>query len=531
MQKKRCEAIRPSGHVDRRRRSRRFLAATIVVLSFLSTGVLAAVEQQTTKTHAPPEALERFADEVSQLEQRLVADAADGRLDDHSLFRAALIASGVAREKTLARYDRQYDKLVEQLRRSRSVTSANTPSTRAEAVFEFLHARLLRGQYRINCTDVRDALDAGHYNCVSASVLFNCLAEAVGLEVCGLEIPGHAMSRLMVGDASLDIETTCPDWFRLKHDPDKRAASVENTLGAAAVADRREARAVSPVQLVAMIYYNRGVDLLARQRFAEAASANAKALQFDPQSTTAWGNLLATINNWAIARGNAQRFAEARDLLGQALALDPQYESFTTNYIHVHHQWVEHLCEAEQFEEAQDVLAAAEADQPELPFFRHASIDIYRRWARSVFDRDELDAGFAILDAAASRHGACSEVLQMEEAAVNDCGLARLEAGRFESAIRLFDRGLARRPDSELLSGNRRVAVMRWAEPAFDQGDYAEAIRRTTHGAMTGQLHPSLQNNIRYGYQRWTAQLRAAGNRAEAEKIERRTDSNPFLGP
>ncbi len=529
MRKKRYEAIRPSGHVDRRRRPRRFLAATIVCLSFLSTGPLGAVEQEATKALAPPEALERFADEVSQLEQRLVADAADGRLDDHSLFRAALIASGVGREKALAGYLRRYDKLVKQLQRSRSVTSTDEPLARAEAVFEFLHARLLRGQYRINCTDVREALDHGHYNCVSASVLFNCLAEAVGLEVRGLEIPGHAMSRLQAGDTSLDIETTCSDWFRLKHDPDKQAASVEKTLGTTAVAGRREARAVSPVQLVAMIYYNRGVDLLAEERFAEAASANAKALQLDPQSTAAWGNLLATVNNWAIAQGNAQRFAEARDLLGQALALDPEYESFTTNYIHVHHQWVEHLCEAAQFEEARDVLAAAETEQPELPFFRHASIDVYRRWVRSVFDRDEPDLAFTILDAAASRHGACREVLQMEEAVVNDCGLARLEADRFESAIRLFDRGLARMADSELLSGNRRVAVMRWAEPAFAQGDYAEAIRRTTHGAMAGHLHPSLQNNVRYGYQRWKAQLRAAGNRAEAERIDQQTDSDPFL--
>ncbi|HYW79554.1 MAG TPA: hypothetical protein VE890_08250 [Thermoguttaceae bacterium] len=531
MRKKPHKAIRPSGRVDHRRRFNHILAATIVGLSFLLIGPLWAIEQEATKPLASPQTLERFTEGVSPLEQRLVADAADGRLDEHSLIRAALVASGVGREKALADYLRRYDKLVERLRHTSSVTSADTPQARAEAVFEFLHTRLLRGQYHLNCTDVREALDNGRYNCVSASVLFNCMADAVGLEVCGLEIPGHAMSRLLIGDTSLDIETTCPDWFRLKHDPDRRAAAVENTLGATAVTGRREVRAVSPVQLVAMIYYNRGVDLLAEKRFAEAASANAKALQLDPQSTAAWGNLLATINNWAIAQGNAQRFAEASDLLRQALALEPEYQSFTTNYIHVHHQWVEHLCQAAQFEEALDVLAAAQTEQPELPFFRQASIDVYRRWARSVFDREELDQGFAILDAAAARHGACPEIVQMEEAVINDYGLAQLEAGRFESAIRVFDGGLQRMADSELLAGNRRVAVMRWAEPAFAQGDYAEAIRRTTQGAMAGHLHPSLQNNVRYGYQRWTAQLRAEGHGAQAEQIQQRTESDPFLRP
>ena len=45
-----------------------------------------------------------------------------------------------------------------------------------------------------------------------------------------------------------------------------------------------EARQVSPIQLAAMIYYNRGVDLLGEKRFAEAARANAKALRLIPKT-------------------------------------------------------------------------------------------------------------------------------------------------------------------------------------------------------------------------------------------------------
>ena len=53
-----------------------------------------------------------------------------------------------------------------------------------------------------------------------------------------------------------------------------------------------------------MIYYNRGVDLLAEKRFAEAAAANAKALRLDPTNatvpderyiTTAWGRDYADV--------------------------------------------------------------------------------------------------------------------------------------------------------------------------------------------------------------------------------------------
>ena len=66
-----------------------------------------------------------------------------------------------------------------------------------------------------NCTELADALEQGRFNCVSATVLFNCLAERFGLHVCGLETPGHALSRLILPDGRLDVETTCPRWFQL----------------------------------------------------------------------------------------------------------------------------------------------------------------------------------------------------------------------------------------------------------------------------------------------------------------------------
>ena len=82
---------------------------------------------------------------------------------------------------------------------------------------------------------------------------------------------------------------------------------------------------MSAIQLAAMIYYNRGVDLLAAQRFAEAADANSNALRLDPQNAVARGNLLATLNNWSIALGNAQQYAAAVGCLRQGLAIDPKF--------------------------------------------------------------------------------------------------------------------------------------------------------------------------------------------------------------
>lgn len=298
---------------------------------------------------------------VGALEAALFADAADGRWDQHTLLRAALVASGVTDSRSLEGYEARFNDLASELRRTCS--AATSPRQLAEAVFDFAHARILRGGYRLESSGLPAALDEGRYNCVSASVLYNCLAEAVGLEARGLEVPGHAMSRIVLPDGVIDVETTCPAWFRLMNDPERQAQAVAATLGPAAEASTpAERREVSAVEFVATIYYNRGVDFLGERRFAEAVAANAKALRLDPASVTARGNLLATVNNWAIAMAAEGRHEEAAALLRRGLTIAPDYKTFHTNYAHVHHQWMAQLLSAGRQQEAEQLARRANAD-------------------------------------------------------------------------------------------------------------------------------------------------------------------------
>ena len=322
-----------------------------------------------------------------RLEERLFADVVDGRLDEFSPLTAALVAGGVDDVDSLHRYEQKAAALADELRRSGKLTGS--PRQRAEAVFEFLHGRILRGGYDLAYTDLRRVLDDGRFNCVSATVLFNYLANAIGLECCGLEMPGHAMSRVSLSDGTLDIETTCPRWFHLKDDSQQQIAVVGQTIGTAASADRSKARDVSPIQLAAMIYYNRGVDLLSEKRFAEAARVNAKALRLDPSNATARGNLLATLNNWSIELGNSKHFADAVNLLRQGLAMDAKFEAFARNYVHIHHQWVDHLCSEGRYAEAVDILTRATAEMPDRDYLRKAQSEVRQRWTKAIAGSSE----------------------------------------------------------------------------------------------------------------------------------------------
>ena len=304
-------------------------------------------------------------DPQNALEEQLFADAADGKLDEFSPFQAALVAGGVDDLDTLHRYEQKAKALVEEFRRSGK--QSGIPRRQAEAIFEFMHRRVLHGGYDLAYTDLRRMMDEGRFNCVSATVLFNYLAGEVGLDCRGLEMPGHAMSRIVLSDGNLDVETTCPSWFRFgKGDspifaPQKSGQSPSNASPICAPQKSGQSpQEVTPIQLAAMIYYNCGVDFLAAKQFSQAAAANAKALRLDPSNATARGNLLATINNWSIELGNARHFAEAADLLRQGMTMDAKFAAFSQNYAHVQRQWAEQLDREGRFEEAKRVKSQAD---------------------------------------------------------------------------------------------------------------------------------------------------------------------------
>lgn len=468
-----------------------------------------------------------FEGQLSGLERGLFADAADGSLDHHTPLAAALIASGLNDAEQVRRLEDRLDAWIAQL--DETETAEETGIDKAAAIFEFMHARILVGGYRRDTSDPRETLDTGRFNCASASLLYYCLAEHFGLTVRGLELPGHAMIRLILPDQAFDVETTCPRWFQLRDDPEAQARLLARVRGKRTGTDASGPREVTPIQMAAMIYYNRGIDLLAARQYSEALAANARALRLDPASATARGNLLATLNNWSIQLGEATQYAEAVHRLEAGLALDPQYPAFAANYIHVHYQWVHALCRAKQYAEAVSVLEGAMAHRPGDAYFRRVLGDVYRRWATRLYHTAPPDEALALFDAAYRRFGHQAGLVAAEMAAANDYALALIEEGRFQQALALIDRSLARLPDAAVLDENRRVAVMRWAEPAFQEGDYAEAIRRTTHGAQPGQLHESLRNNVRYGYQQWVAQLETSGQAEEARRVAGRAKRDPFL--
>jgi tetratricopeptide (TPR) repeat protein len=300
---------------------------------------------------------------LSELDQRLFGAIHRGRFDGLSLLEAGLIAGGVQRNDDLRRYCQRFDVLADLLRRSGKVRGKL--DAQARAIFEFMHRKLLFGGYSLQATDLRQAFDRGQFNCVTATLLMNCLSRRFDLEAVAIQLPGHAMSRLVLNGEMLDIETTCPNWFDLARSDKPKSNG--------------QPRQIDDVQLIATIYYNRGVDLLSERRFPEAAAANAKAVRLDPSNAIARGNYLATINNWGIELATAGEYVKAAELFRVGLAADPAFEAFHANYVKLYREWTSQLCREGRAEDALSLLEEAAHEQSGERWFHEAAVELKRR--------------------------------------------------------------------------------------------------------------------------------------------------------
>jgi len=344
--------------------------------------------KETVPTQTPPK-YSIILRGIDPVERALFQDARSGKWERFDLFRAAMVAEGIRDLELIRTYEARLNHAVEKVLR----TSGNaSPQILTRALFEAMHKEILTKPYSLDCTELSKVMQTGHFNCVSATILFNCLAEKAGLDVCAVEMPGHALSRVKFGNGVvMDLETTCAAWFDLQSDKDRQLATLQRMAPIPVTAepealtaqnavpatpepmvelpsDRRE---INPVQLIATVYYNIGVDFHNKKRHPEAAAANVKALYLDKHNEQAWTNLLVSINNWALEevdekRGERRLYNFATILLDQGVKLDPTYTNFRSNYVYVFYHWIHGLASKGRFDDARQVFALAN-DKDRIP--------------------------------------------------------------------------------------------------------------------------------------------------------------------
>ncbi len=353
--------------------------ATVVVAVQLQLSVAVSASQVSNQRAAGSEVarwvqlLPEAAPEAV-MTQRLLAGTAEGL----TMLQAALVAGGVDDAALLRTHQARFDQWHRQLRQSKSVVGS--PRDKAAAIFEFLHQEILTGPYEREATDLSLAFGDGRYNCVSSLMLYMALADRFELDVRAVEIPGHVFCRLYFEKNTLDIETTCATWFQ------SDCQRNDHDLPVSARGDRTvSAREIRPMQLLAIVYYNRAVELLARDEFRAAVSANLTALQLDPGNQVVRSNLMASINNWALALSRSGQHAAASDLLARGLIGAPHYPYFRKNDVHVQQRWIAELWNQGRYDRAVAVLKSAYQRRPGAIYLERAQAE--RLWRAAAGKR------------------------------------------------------------------------------------------------------------------------------------------------
>ncbi|MGC3966631.1 MAG: tetratricopeptide repeat protein [Pirellulales bacterium] len=362
----------------------RFVAQLV---AFLTVALLAAVPAKARAGEAtfvfPGQAATVGLNDSSAsaaAEAALLDDAADGRLDRLPLLEAACTAGGITELSVVETYRRRFEHWVAELQVSGHVVGGERD--KARAILEYLHHRVLTGGFVETSTTLDKPLEVGTFNCISSVILFRCLAERFGLSAYGVETPGHAYAMVKTSGGLIVVQTTCRDWFAAAGDLETERSLLRQTIGATAADASAKAatpRRLSDVGLLAVVYFNRGVDLLEAGRHDAALAANQTALRLDAANTAARANLLATVNNWSLDLSRGGDFAKALRLLETGLEYAPEYELFHENLVALHQQ---RISRAVTVEEA----------RPEVQSLRTC----YARWSRTLAARGDESAAATI---------------------------------------------------------------------------------------------------------------------------------------
>jgi tetratricopeptide (TPR) repeat protein len=276
---------------------------------------------------------------------------------------------------------------------------------------------VLTGSYRVSCNALQETLACGDFNCLTATLLYQCLADQADLTLATMSTPTHVWVRLDATDT--DIEPTCPNWFAADetHRRDIRAARISS--------DRRPsgalaAQPLTTLQLLAKIYYNRACASLERQQFEAAVAALDSSRKLDPHDPTARENLLAALNNWALAECDAGRCEPALRLIRDGRRLAENYAPLAANELHVYQRWAVQLCERKQFAAALQVLESGCARRPDTTFFAAGRAAVYCAWVQALVQAGEPVAAAAVLRDARQRFPDHPQLRRMSENLTGD---------------------------------------------------------------------------------------------------------------
>ena len=452
--------------------------------------------------------------ELTEEEELLFRDAADGKFDEFSFAEASLMSSGVTEKPLRQRYLDQIESLEREV--SRQIPESLSPFEKGQRLLDWLHRSTLNQGYVELQTDVSVTLDSRTFNCVSSATLYNILARRIGLDARGIEVPDHAFSILYDRTKHADIETTSPRGFN----PARNRSALQefqSQTGFVYIPDsnRSKRREVGETGLVAITFYNHGVTEMKAGQHDRALTSFFKTLSLDPKNKSAVKNILATLGIWSAELSKSGDTQKAISVLETGLELAPEDRTLKHNREAAWHRHLEKLINEDEADEALQQLQTAYEKTKDADLGKLQSW-VFVKQGQSLAEQKNWEAALEIADEGLSK---VTEVAQKELAKWKTYLALRwstdlLSSEQFAKAIDVVERGLESSTDYKL---NNRLAYL---TQQYCQHEY----RR--NGIQAGQR---LANSLLERFPKHYQVQRAAtsfSDRAAAEFIEAKDYEN-----
>lgn len=491
--------------------------------------------------------------EIHPDELALMEDAADGQLDSWSFAEASLISSGVLDESQRSDFLQQLDELTTQA--EKLVASENGAFEKGRKLLDWLHKSTMSHGYVERQTDMSRILSESHYNCVSSATLYNIVARRLGLDARGIEVPDHAFTILYDGTDHVDVETTTPGGF----DPARNRAAINSfarTTGFTYISDkhRGKRREIDDAGMVALTYYNHGVKATEDEDYANALLYYFRALSLDPDNNSAIKNTLVVLNRWSLRAIEEDRPRQAVEILDAALNFAPGDRQSRHNMRFV-------LSKAMQAsgtpEETTKLVAFAQDlhNRTEDRTFLRLQSQVIQNKAYEFAKNGDYEAALQFTETLGpdADETTIRDLERLRISLFLNWSSSSIEAGEFELAMDVLDRGLKERPSDYRIKNNIVYTAQEWAASlstnenpersqallmelterfpdirklqrlsarnydidarnAFDAGDFETAITIYQTAQKLGVNKSSMSRNEKVVWNRWGLSLSDKGN-------------------
>jgi tetratricopeptide (TPR) repeat protein len=386
--------------------------------------------------------------ELTPVERAFFTDLDDGTLEQHTLYDAFLIASGLRDAVPFARSRLKF--LIIRDLALREISTETAPYERGKALLFWLHDNVLK-RYVTTATTAEDMLERGEYNCLSASILYTLLAGELGLDVAGVLVKEHAFCLLRDPRGDKDVETT----VRYGFDPGQVEIERWRTTIRYIYVPKQEfaqREVVGLPSLLASLYANRLS--LTTQPAADSPTELGlykRSYYFDPRSTFIQTNLRASYNNLTIQALARHDFTAAQDYLAQWRLLEAGEVKLHALGGQYCLEFAQTAAARKDYRGALAIMKQGLVDYPQCDTIRPNIDAFYITWANEAFQRKEYPAAITILEEA--RAGSANPLIAHNlHAALYNLTIRHANAREYTDALAVLERALVHFPkDAELL--------------------------------------------------------------------------------